>query len=97
MVIKQEFTFPSSDGVHTVAAAWWRPEGPPRGVVQLVHGISEHIGRYDSFARFLAEHGYAIAREALVRDRGFLYPVIEAGAGEMHLTLGRQWAGADTI
>ena len=41
MVIKQEFTFPSSDGVHTVAAAWWRPEGPPRGVVQLVHGISE--------------------------------------------------------
>ena len=47
MVIKQEFTFPSSDGVHTVAAAWWRPEGPPRGMVQLVHGISEHIGRYD--------------------------------------------------
>ena len=41
MVIKQEFTFPSSDGVHTVAAAWWRPEGPPRGVVQLVHGISD--------------------------------------------------------
>ena len=60
MVIKQEFTFPSSDGVHTVAAAWWRPEGPPRGVVQLVHGISEHIGRYDSFARFLAEHGFAV-------------------------------------
>ena len=59
MVIKQEFTFPSSDGVHTVAA-WWRPEGPPRGVVQLVHGISEHIGRYDSFARFLAEHGFAV-------------------------------------
>ena len=97
MVIKQEFTFPSSDWVHTVAAAWWRPEGPPRGVVQLVHCISEHIGRYDSFARFLAEHGYAIAREALVRDRGFLYPVIEAGAGEMHLTLGRQWAGADLL
>lgn len=62
MVIKQEFTFPSSDGVHTVAAAWWRPEGPPRGVVQLVHGISEHIGRYDSFARFLAEHGFARKR-----------------------------------
>ena len=43
MVIKQEFTFPSSDGVHTVAAAWWRPEGPPRGMVQLVHGISEPV------------------------------------------------------
>ena len=32
-----------------------------------------------------------------MRDRGFLYPVIEAGAGEMHLTLGRQWAGADLL
>ena len=32
-----------------------------------------------------------------VGDRGFLYPVIEAGAGEMHLTLGRQWAGADLL
>lgn len=45
--------------------------------------------RAEALRRFLAEHGYAIAREALVRDRGFLYPVIEAGAGEMHLTLGR--------
>ena len=32
-----------------------------------------------------------------MRDRGFLYPVMEAGAGEMHLTLGRQWAGADLL
>lgn len=37
--------------------------------------------RAEALRRFLAEHGYAIAREALVRDRGFLYPVIEAGAG----------------
>ena len=53
--------------------------------------------RAEALRRFLAEHGYAIAREALVRDRGFLYPVIEAGAGEMHLTLGQQWAGADLL
>ncbi|HJC00910.1 MAG TPA: alpha/beta hydrolase [Candidatus Flavonifractor merdavium] len=60
MVTTQEFTFPSSDGVHSVSAIWWRPEGNPRGVVQLVHGISEHMGRYDPFARFLAEHGFAV-------------------------------------
>ena len=53
--------------------------------------------RAEARRRFLAEHVYAISREALVRDRGFLYPVIEAGAGEMHLTLGRQWAGADLL
>ena len=32
-----------------------------------------------------------------MRDRGFLYPVMEAGAGEMTLTLGQQWAGADLL
>lgn len=60
MVTTQEFTFPSSDGVHSVSALWWRPEGRPRGVVQLVHGISEYIGRYAPFARFLAEQGFAV-------------------------------------
>ncbi len=54
------FSFPSSDGVHTVQVARWLPEGPPRGVVQLVHGISEHMGRYDDFARFLTGHGFAV-------------------------------------
>ena len=97
MIRTTHFHYPSARDGCSIHALEWAPEGPPRGVVQLVHGISEHIGRYDSFARFLAEHGYAIAREALVRDRGFLYPVIEAGAGEMHLTLGRQWAGADLL
>ena len=59
--------------------------------------VLQPMTRAEELRRFLAEHGYAIAREALVRDRGFLYPVIEAGAGEMHLTLGRQWAGADLL
>ena len=60
MVTTQEFTFPSSDGVHAVSARWWSPEGTPRAVVQLVHGISEYIGRYDAFARFLARQGFAV-------------------------------------
>ena len=47
MVTTQEFIFPSSDGVHLVGATWWRDESErPRAVVQLVHGISEYIGRY---------------------------------------------------
>ncbi len=55
-----DFSFPSSDGVHTVQAVQWLPEHPPRGVVQLVHGISEHMGRYAPFARFLTDHGFAV-------------------------------------
>lgn len=61
MVSKQEFTFPSSDGVHQIHAAAWSPDsGAPRAVLQLVHGISEYIGRYDAFARFLAERGFLV-------------------------------------
>ena len=43
---------------------------------------------------FLAENGYAIRREALVEDRGVLYPVMEAGGGTMSLTLGQLYGGA---
>ena len=61
MIDRQEFVFPSSDGIHQVHAVLWLPEGEPRGVVQLVHGICEYALRYDPFARFLAQHGFVAA------------------------------------
>lgn len=61
MADRQEFFFPSHDGVHQCHAVEWRPEGrAPRAVVQLVHGISEYILRYDGFARFLADRGFLV-------------------------------------
>ena len=56
---QQDLTFPSADGVHTVHAQVWLPDAPPVAVVQMVHGISEHIGRYAGLAAFLNEHGVA--------------------------------------
>lgn len=57
----QEFYYPSVDGVHQIHAVLWLPDNrKPKGVVQLVHGICEYAMRYDSFARFLTEHGYAV-------------------------------------
>lgn len=50
--------------------------------------------RAEALRAFLAENGYAIRREALVQDRGTLYPVMEAGGGEMSLTLGQRHGGA---
>ncbi len=55
-----EFTFPSQDGIHQCHAGLWMPQGEPRAVVQIVHGVAEHIGRYDHFARYLADHGFAV-------------------------------------
>lgn len=46
---------------------------------------------------FLMANGYAIRREALVSDRGTLYPVMEVTAGEMELTLGQLWGGAKLL
>ena len=61
MALREEFSYPSSDGRHQIHALRWLPEeSGPRAVVQLVHGISEHMGRYDSFAAYLADHGFAV-------------------------------------
>ena len=58
-----EFSYPSQDGIHNCHVSLWTPEGTPRAVVQLVHGVAEHMGRYDHFARYLADHGFAVCGE----------------------------------
>ncbi len=55
MIKKEEFYFDSRDGVHKLHAVKWSPEiTMPVCIVHIVHGMSEHIDRYDEFARFLA-------------------------------------------
>ena len=48
---------PSNDGVHTLRGIVYLPENP-KGIVQIVHGMAEHIGRYDDFMTYLAENGF---------------------------------------
>ena len=52
-----------SCGAGRLHCALWKPEGEPKAVVQLIHGIAEHIGRYDAFASFLTSHGYVVAAD----------------------------------
>ncbi|MCI9156213.1 MAG: alpha/beta hydrolase [Lawsonibacter sp.] len=63
MIQTFDLSYPSSDGIHTIHAREWVTEGSPRGVVQIVHGVAEHIGRYDPVARFLASRGYLVCGE----------------------------------
>ena len=60
--MEAEFWF-DSQGAGKIRCRSWLPEGQPRAVVQLVHGIAEHIDRYDHFARFLTEQGFAVVAE----------------------------------
>lgn len=47
--------------------------------------------------RYLMEHGYCITREALVYDRGTIYPVMEVKAGRMELSMGQLYGGAKLL
>jgi alpha-beta hydrolase superfamily lysophospholipase len=61
LALFQESFMPSPIGEGRIHVAMWTPdEGEIRGVVQLIHGIGEHILRYDEFARFLAARGCAV-------------------------------------
>lgn len=41
----------------------------PKGIVHIVHGMSEHAARYDHFASFLNQHGYLV-RSSDLRGHG---------------------------
>ena len=64
MAVKQDFRFPSADGATSLYGCTWMPEtDAPKAVLQLVHGISEHSGRYDELGCFMADHGFLVCAE----------------------------------
>ena len=57
-----EFQFLSSDGHTQLHGMLWEPtDTPVRAVLQVCHGVAEHIARYDAFARALNEQGIVVA------------------------------------
>lgn len=58
-----EIFYPSHDGETTIHACIWRPEGEIKGVVQIIHGMSEYAARYAPFAEFLNSRGYLVCAE----------------------------------
>ena len=48
----------STDGVHHLAGRVYLPEGEAKGYFHIVHGMTEHMGRYDRFMRDMAAEGY---------------------------------------
>jgi len=53
------FTFTGRDGT-VISAYRWEPSGAPRGVVQLTHGMGEHLLRYDHLATTLVAAGFLV-------------------------------------
>ncbi len=60
-IIKKDAYFMSSTGVNKIHCSIWQDnEKEPKALIQIAHGVSEYIDRYDDFARFLAENGYIV-------------------------------------
>jgi len=60
-VVEKDLHYLSSDRKTKIHFHEWLPEGHPKAVVQLSHGITEHIGRYGKLAEELVAKNYAVA------------------------------------
>ncbi|MFC2064897.1 alpha/beta hydrolase [Chloroflexota bacterium] len=49
----------TKDGLEMFSRGW-EPKKEPKAVVCLVHGLGEHIGRYDHVGRAFSDAGYAL-------------------------------------
>lgn len=61
MANKEIFTFLSSNKQTTIHAVRWIPEsGEYHSVLQIAHGMTEYVERYQEFAEFMTSQGYLV-------------------------------------
>lgn len=45
---------------HSVKGTIWQAAGTARGIIQIFHGLGEHHGRYERFAKLAVSRGYVV-------------------------------------
>ncbi|MBR5349004.1 MAG: alpha/beta fold hydrolase [Lachnospiraceae bacterium] len=74
MIRKMHSTFLSADGITNIHVVTYLPnpkyclfpegmeetDGVPRAILQIAHGMTEHIERYDTFAKYMANRGILV-------------------------------------
>lgn len=60
--MRTDFFFDSC-GAGKIHGCRWTPEGEPKAILQIVHGIAEFVERYDDFANYLTAQGYLVVAE----------------------------------
>jgi alpha-beta hydrolase superfamily lysophospholipase len=58
-MLQRDFYWKSFDGVN-VFSTEWKTNGKPRAAIALIHGLGEHIGRYQHVAEFMCNHGFTL-------------------------------------
>ena len=74
----KEFYFPVRRNTR-IHCCQWVPEGKPRAIIQIVHGIAEYAARYDELARFFTEHGFVVVGEDHMGHGGSISEEIPQG------------------
>ena len=59
---KREFYYPSADGKTTIHAVEWTPNNVRhyKGIIQIAHGLSEHIMLYEPIAEYFTDRGFIV-------------------------------------
>lgn len=57
---KEEFYYPSLDGKTTIHAVKWIPDNKINMILQIAHGVTEHILRYEELANYLTNKGILV-------------------------------------
>lgn len=59
---KREFYYPSADGKTTIHAVEWTPTNVRhiKGIIQIAHGLSEHILLYEPIAQYFTDRGFIV-------------------------------------
>lgn len=60
MYTKSEFTFESVSKLAPIHAAQYIPQGEVKAVLQIAHGMAEHLERYEGFIDALTDQGVAV-------------------------------------
>lgn len=58
--MKQTNWITTNDNYSFYYQQWENPSIEPKAIVQIAHGMAEHIDRYDAFANFLTERGILV-------------------------------------
>lgn len=66
---KKFIGLPSSDEHTAINTVIYSPKNlniPVKGIVQVVHGMTEHMGRYDEFGRYFVNNGYVVVGNDII-------------------------------
>lgn len=92
IVTKKNFYFPAANGEQQIHATCWFTENnkKAKAILQISHGMAEHIGRYDDFARFMVCQGFVVyandhAGHGLSVNNKSVYGYFGSGKGRDHL------------